>query len=362
MDICEYIQKIKNIIKTERDYDSYRYIFNEYIEFLETWLKHNPSDIKAICQLAIMYFEDRRDTDICVQLMEDALTQFGLYSSKESLCELLNNLAFFYDVECGDKQKAVKTLKRAIELKSNYPNSYYALAYLLAESDSSFAFSIMDGISQKENLPINYRYLFSYIMMRNALYEDGLKGFEDLSRCDDVELSEKSLYCCAIIKSISGKVKESSEIADRLYKGYKEGKNEEISTFELIYLYFKLQNYEKVVGLFSTEKTENIHIDVDIIKLYFYSLKVLGLGAECERVYLAKVNEIKNELDETKSDEDYSDSEKLDYINSYEKDIEILTQNYINIVLKNNIVEVDDILYYCKTRKVCYLIDCPRHS
>lgn len=349
------------LIMAERDYDKYCYIFKEYIEFLEALLRHNPSDIKAICQLAIMYYEDRRDIDISLQLMEDALTKYEKFMPKKSLWELLNNLAYFYDVEYGNYLKAEHALKQAIDLKSNYQSSYYALAYLTAESDPTFAVGIMNSIPHKENLPIHYRFLYGYILMRNALYEDALRYFKDLTQCNDIEIVEKSLYNCAIIYNVIGRKNESSIIADSLYKGYREGKNEEVLTFELIYLFFILQNFERVVGLFSTEKTENIHLDVQIIKLYFYALKALGLGAECEKVYLSKVDEIKNQIVETKSDKDNSDSEKLDYIKIYENDLEILLQNYLDATLRNIVVNVEDIFNYCKGRKVCYLIDCPRH-
>jgi len=223
VEIIDYIQKIKMLTNSKRDYDTYRYIFKEYIEFLEIRLRHNPSDIKAICQLAIMYYEDRRDLDICLELMEDALKKYELSMSKESLWELLNNLAYFYDAEYGDDMKAELALKRAIELNSDYPNSYYALAYLTAESDPSFAFNIIRLIHNKGNLPTQYKFLYGYILMRNSLFEDALKYFEDLSQSNDVEIVEKSLYNCAIIYSIIGKVNKSSVIAEKLYRGYKEG-------------------------------------------------------------------------------------------------------------------------------------------
>lgn len=359
--IHDYIQKIKILLMAEKEYDSYRYIFKEYIDFLEASLRENPSDIKVICQLAIMYYEDRRDLDVCLELMEDALKKYELSMSKESLWELLNNLAYFYDAEYGDDLKAEHSLKRAIELKSDYQNSYYALAYLTAESDPPFALGVMNHIPHKENLPTQYKFLYGYILMRNSLFEDALKYFEDLSHSNNIETVEKSVYNCAIIYSIIGKADKSSIIAEKLYRGYKDGKNEEILTFELIHLFYVLQDYKKVVGLFSTERIENIHVDVQTIKLYFYALKNLGLETECEKVYQNKTSEIKEDINETNLDSDISDNEKLDYVKDYQNDLETLSQNYSNIVFNNVVVKVDDIFCYCKGSKVCYLIDCPRH-
>lgn len=346
------------VMKVENEYG---YIFKEYIMYLESILKNDPSNMKAVCQLAIMYLEDLRDLDTCVHLMEDALEKYESCMSKESLCELLNNLAYFYDYYYNDYLRAERTLKRAIELNSNYQNSHYALAYLTAESDPSFAIDIISRISQQENLPVHYKYLFAYILMRNALYEDALRYFEDLMRCDDIELSEKSLYSCAIIYYIIGKEKESSIITDRLYKECKEEKFKEISSYELIFLFYIQQKFERVVELFSIE-AENTIFEVHIIKLYLFALKNLGLGAECERVFLNKVDEIKYQIEEIKSDEDCTDSEKLEYIKYNEQNLKILKQNYFDITMKNIIVKVDDIFHYCKAEQVCYLIDCPRHS
>jgi tetratricopeptide (TPR) repeat protein len=361
VEIYDYIKKTEMVIRAERDYDSYRYIFKEYIDFLETKLRQDPSDIKAICQLAIMYYEDRRDLDVCLELMEDALKNYELSISKESLWELLNNLAYFYDAEYGDDKKTELALKRAIDLNSEYPNSYYALAYLTAEADPSFALDVIRRIPLKKDSPTQYRFLYGYILMRNSLFEDALKCFEDLSKCSDIETVEKSIYNCAIIYSIIGKVNNASMIAETLYRSYKEGKNEEISTFELIHLFYILKDYEKVVGLFDSEKTENIYVDVQTIKLYFYALMSLGLKAECEKVYQNKISEIKEEIDEIKVDSDMSDNEKMEFVIAYQKDLTTLSQYYFDIVFNNIAVNVDDYFYYSKNSKVCYLIDCPRH-
>lgn len=361
MEIIEFIQKINILTNSKREYDTYSYIFKEYIDFLETRLKLNASDTKAVCQLAIMYYEDRRDVAVCLGLMEDALKKYELCISKESICELLNNIAYFYDVECGDDIKAELALKRAIELNSDYPSSYYALAYLKAESNPSFALDIIKHISFKGNLPIQYKFLHGYILMRNYLFEDALKYFEDLSQHNDVEIVEKSLYNCAIIYSINGEASKSSIIAEKLFRGYKEGENVAVSTFELIHLFFILQNYEKVVGLFGAEKIENIYVDVQIIKLLFYALNNLGLKAECEKTFQNKTNEIMNEINEIEIDSDISDIEKLDYIKDYQNDLKVLSQHYLDIVLNNVVVKVDDNFYYSKSNQQCYLIDCPRH-
>ena len=52
VEIINYIKTIKILINSESDYETYRYVFKEYIDFLEKRLRHNPSDIKAVCQLA----------------------------------------------------------------------------------------------------------------------------------------------------------------------------------------------------------------------------------------------------------------------------------------------------------------------
>ncbi len=362
MEIYNYIKKIKLIIQEKQVYDSYRYIFKEYIQFLEGILMHDPSNIKAVCQLAIAYYEDRQDTDICIALMENALDIYEASMSKDNLYELLNNLAYFHDIEYGDTQKAENFLKRAIQLNSCYQSSYYALAYISVDSNPSIALNILNGIPQKENQSLNLQYLFGYVLLRNDLFDDVLSKLKSLMYCNDKEIVEKTKYCCALVYSITNRSKEALLIADELYDGYKDGTNEEILTFEMIYLYFQLKNYGKVIGLFGSEKRENIFVDVHIIKIYLYALKMQGFISECEKIYFDKLNELKKDIEEINSDEDFTKSEKIDYIKSSENDIEILKRNYNDIVLNNKSVEIEDIFYYCKPRKTCYLIDCPRHS
>jgi isopropylmalate/homocitrate/citramalate synthase len=72
MTIQEYIRKIHDVIQTEEEYEQYSYIFKEYIDYLESLLKKEPDNIKAVCQLAIAYYEDCRENEDIISLLEDA--------------------------------------------------------------------------------------------------------------------------------------------------------------------------------------------------------------------------------------------------------------------------------------------------
>lgn len=362
MEIYDYINKIKETIKIKKEYNLYSHIFKEYILFLEELLKKEPSNIKAVCQLAIAYYENRCDTDICLKLMEETLQKFDLSMSLDSKTELLNNLACFYDIEYGNTLKAKQILEYAVQLNTKYQKSYYGLAYLTADSNPEYALDVINKIPQKDNIPVEYQSLFAYILMINGKYNDALCYLNKLLLSSNKETIEKSLYNSAIIFYKTNETEKAIRIADKLYKDYKKRKNEEILTFELIHLYFILQNYEKVIGLFCSEKTENIFIDVNIIKLYFYALKKIKSDVDCEKIYRDKMNEITNDIEEIKNDVDCSENEKSEYINSYENDKRILTQNYSDIVINNQKPEVDNIFYYSSPKRICYFIDCPRHS
>ncbi|WP_430883334.1 tetratricopeptide repeat protein [Fusibacter sp. JL216-2] len=356
------MNKVKAIMNSEREYESQRPIIKEYILFLQNIIEKEPSNIKAICQLAISYFEDRRDTDICIEIMEAALTKNEESMSEQMLCELLNNLAYFYDEELGESDKAVETLNRAIKHQSCKPNSYYALAYLLVEDEPELALKVISEMSMPESPLNHYQYLKGYILMKNELYTDALRIFEELRLySDNSEVREKSLYSSAIIRSITNETDMALRIADKLYDGFIVDHNEKVLTFELIHLYFLLRKFDKVVELFKIGK-EPIYIDVEVIESYFYALKSLGLKSECEILYLQKIEEINEEIADTKLDCDFSNEEKESYINRSNEEIAKLKKSYSEIVLGNKFVQINDVFYSCKGTKCCYLIDCPRHS
>lgn len=362
MTIEDYLRKIREILSSTKDYDSQRPIIEQYILFLEKLIQEDPSNIKAICQLSIAYYEDRQDTDVCIELMEGALDKYETSMSEKLLCELLNNLAYFYEEECGESVKAIEILQRVTQYELCNPKSYYALAYQVVEENPKLALEVIQKLFLSEIQVNYYLYLKGYVLMKNEMLYEALSVFEELSlNTNNCETSEKALYSSAIIHTLLNNRDQALSIADSLFNGYKLDHNEEVLTFELIHLYFLLNEFDRVVEIFKLEK-EQIYMDVKVMSIYLFALKSIGLESECEKLYLSKIEDFKEEISDTESDNDFSCEEKKLYISRLHKNIGEIKMQYEKIVLGNKVVRIEDVYYSCKGFKRCYLVDCPRHS
>lgn len=369
MTILEYISKIRNTLQAEKEYDKYCYISKDYIQYLEALLKKERANIKAVCQLAIAYYEDRRESKVIVFLMEDALAKYEDTMSKAELCEILNNLAYIYEKELQEPEKAVKLLKRAISLDTPFINSSYALGALCLDTDIDQAEQMFIKVLKSDPQNEEYRYHLGYCQMKKKSFEQALAIFEPISESwkDLNELSEKAYYCGALIMLSLGKKSEAERIANDLYLKYKLNTNSSIDVFELIDLYYILEHYEKVVGLFEDKHYDSngneygISFDKDGIQVIFYSLHVLGYDEKCKTVLESKLEDITEIIENYRSDDALTQEEKNESISFFENDIAAIKESYTSVVCLNKKPEIPDIYRNLRLETHCYLIDCPWH-
>ncbi|MFZ3131027.1 MAG: hypothetical protein WA125_08000 [Desulfosporosinus sp.] len=369
MTILEYISKIRNTLQTEKEYDKYCYIFKDYIQYLEVLLKKERANIKAVCQLAIAYYEDRRENEVIISLMEDALAKYEDTMSKAELCEILNNLAYIYEKELQEPEKAVKLLKRAISLDTPFINSSYALGALCLDTDIDQAEQMFIKVLKSDPQNEEYRYHLGYCQMKKNSCEQALANFEPISESwkDSNELSEKAYYCCALIMLSLGKKSEAERIANDLYLKYKLNTNSSIDVFELIDLHYILEHYEKVVGLFEDKHYDSngneygINFDKDGVQVIFYSLHVLGYDEKCKTVLESKLEDITEIIENYRSDDALTQEEKNESISFLENDIAAIKESYKSVICLSTKPEISDIYQNLRLETHCYLIDCPRH-
>ena len=166
MNIGEHQNKVRQEMERAEDYDIQRQAVQEYIVFLEKVLEVSPHNVKAASQLAIARLENNEDVDACIDLLETTISNSRSYISEADFCELINNLAFFYDEEKNDLEKARDLLLTIVNLKSCHEKSYYALAYLLVETDPLLALDHINRIDSMSQQPAYMRYMKAYVLLR----------------------------------------------------------------------------------------------------------------------------------------------------------------------------------------------------
>lgn len=362
MIIQEYIRKIYNAVQAEEDYDKYIYVFREYISYLESVLKEEPTNIKAVCQLAIAYYEDRRDCDDVISLLEETVTKFENVMSSVELCEILNDLAYFYFEEHDNSQKAVTLLERAVFLNTPYIQTYYALANLyLAENTEASARMFNKLLELKPNNK-EYRYQLGYCFLKNGKFEKALSIFKPIAVNwnDANELPEKAYFCCALAFLSMGQKTEAEKIADDLYNKWQDGRAENIDAFKLIDLFYCLEDYPRVIDLFKLSE-HGLHFSKNELPIIFYSMHRLGKDKECEKVFEAKKREFDELIDTYQKDDIYTPDEKKEIITFFEKELELLKNDFHSVIELNIKPDIIDIFNGLEVPIYCFLIDCPRH-
>lgn len=356
MTIDKYIKKIRMSITNDKPYDEYKNLLFEYIEFLENALNENPENIKAVCQLAIIYMEAREPVEKSIELMENTLEDFRKVLKEDEVAQLLNNLAFFYAEEMYDIDKAKQLLEKAVKCNSNFPNPYNALGIIYLNEDNIV--DALEMFNKATYLSKNIKYHNNYAV---ALYQAGhlekaTDIFNEISKeWRNNEVAVKAYYSYGMIKSIIGDAAVGIEVAKNLSSIL--DFDICVNAYEIADLYFICKEYEKCVELYDSEK---LYPSMDWLNIYFYSFYVLNWKTKLEKVFKEIINEMEKEIKEEQidNDEDWTVEERKEYIKDLNKDIKEFTVSYNAILNKGyepNINFKPELIFGC------YLINCPRH-
>lgn len=352
-----FVANIRKSINENLPYNEYKKLFFEYIEYLEDILKNNPQNIKAVCQLAIAYMEVREPAEKSIEIMENALNNFEEALGTEELTELLTNLAYFYEKEMHDVEKAKYLLERAVGNSSEIPNTYNELGIIyfqegkVEESIKLFSKAIL--------LSKDIQYLCNYAV---ALYESGEKNksaniFYEISReWKSNEVAEIAYYYYGMIKSIIGDFETGLEIASNLFSIIESANT--IDECRIANLFFTCGDYERCIEIY---ESENLYPSLDWLKFYFYSYHKSRPYEMLRKVFDEVINSKEREIQEEKedNDENWTKEERRAYIEDINKDIKDITALF-NCILNNEVKpEVD---FKPEPIYKCYLIDCPRHA
>lgn len=362
MIVSNYRTKLMDNMAQVKDHESQGPFIDAYMIFLKDVIEDDPQNVQAICQLAIARLERNQDTDESIAIMEEALGRLRGSMSEGDLCVIVNNLAYFYDEEKDDSDRARALLTEIIPLGSCHEKTYYALAYLLVKTSPGKALEVINKINFKRVQPDYMRHIWAYILVKNKSYEKALSILEDLSITSKTsDMRDTAFYMSAIVNHVLNRNIKALTIADKLYNKYIGGEDTEISTFELVHLYFLLEKYDKVVDIYERD-WGMIYLNAEDMEMLLYALSKLGYLKRAKTVLGDKISEIEEDSSSIQNDDDFTQEEKVAYIQENNAFIEALHQSFEAIMSKTLKVKVKDVFYGCHGVKSCYLIGCLRHD
>jgi tetratricopeptide (TPR) repeat protein len=301
--------------------------------------------------------EARQPAEKSVEIMENALGRYKDELNSNELIELITNLAFFYQEEICEVEKAKHLLEEVIKLSPNTPNPYNALGILSLNEDN--VIEALRMFERASNISEDIKYHNNYAV---ALYIDGqlekaIDIFNQISKAwRENEVALKAYYSYGMAKSIKGEKTIGIRVADDLCSLLH--RDDYIYASQVADLYYICKDYGKCVAMYDYEK---LHPSVDWLKIYFYSLHAMDLNKKLQDTINEIIAQKKNDIEEAQndSDEDWSMEDRRLYIEDLKKDIEDFTNLYDLIISNNYIPNFEfkpDLIYGC------YLINCPRHG
>ncbi len=126
-------------------------------------------------------------------------------------------------------------------------------------------------------------------------------------------------------------------------------------------MYFLLEEYDKVVEIYEKD-WGMIHLNTENMEMLLFALNKLGHLKRAESVLRDKISEIEEDSSSIQNDDDFTQEEKVAYIQENNAFIEALHQSFEAIMSKTLKVKVKDVFYGCHGVKSCYLIGCLRHD
>ena len=353
MTIKEYICCIQ-----QTDINNDTQIFLEYKTFLEKYIKDNPTDVEAVCQLAITNFELRASASEIIQKLEKFLKKYHAVISSADMGRLYSNLAYYYEEE-DNMPKCMECLKKAIVLLPDAPNAYDALGQKMVKFGNNMeaeALSLFEKASTRSQ-EIKYQYNFAVSLFRNGNIERAKAIFENLLA--ESENEKHILYAYGVCLYYLGEKEQVLAIANELAS--EELDNDYIDESMVADLYFLCDEYERHNKIYDSCPF-SYYYTADWLAPYFYSLKKMAKMDELKNIYEKVMKEKEEDITgEKKAEitEVYSEQDRAAYIKKLEKERDDIKISYYKS-LNND--EKPDIKIEFNFIDGCYLLDCPRHQ
>lgn len=353
MNIDECIKDISRNLS--KDYEKSIWIFQKYERILQKEVRENPKNIRAVSLLAIIKCELRKSPRTSLKYLEIAYKNFKNDISNEDLALLSTNIAYFYNQEFRSNEKKMKEiLNESILSKTQYAQTYYALALLYYnEDDFSKALPLFKKALELSN-NIKNKFNYAVCLYRCGFINKAIPIFLELShKWEEEDYAAQAYLILGNAYVLNNDTEKAKKIGDELYESEVEV---DVGYLDLAELMFYVGDYEKCISFYNKE---NFTGSVDWLRQYFYSLKELNkktLATEKLKYVLDEIDEDIQDKQNESADWDKSD---LEYYLKSELENKAEIQNAFDDVFLNNIKPKNT--FIPALQYVCYYIDCPRH-
>lgn len=299
--------------------------------------------ILNINQKAIEHLE-RNEYDAALALFKEAVNESRNVQS-------LTNLAWIYYHEECDRESALELVKEAIRLtpSSHFPYNLLGEIYIDLERWEDASNALLKSI-----VIVPSKEAFNNL----AIAKYHLGELEEASTLflNSAEPSDYTMYSHIKCLIELGKTTEAKFKLD----GFSETDDEFVGEVQVAELYFELQCFSEAVRWFE-KSWDSYYKTPDWVCRYVYSLihtnsfnRAVEIVNECIQL---KINDIQEEYT-TQCNEDWTESDKDDYIKQLEDD----KKEYENIINKISLGFVPPLKFSTSLRSRCYLFGCSRHN
>lgn len=303
--------------------------------------------------MASVYLNTHEDVEDCIKIIEDGLTYKDEFSDIEKL-SMYTNLAFYYDYETDEDEKAIEYLESAVLLNGYQANPYDALGVKLSKFNKVRARDLFYTAS-KLNDENKYTYNLAVHLYNIGEVEESKGYFEKIMK--EYPDDERILFgYCACLSKLGNK-KETLEL---LYKISDLNEFEYLGESDVADIFFELGKFEEHNNMYDNAKCK-YYYSVDIYDKYFYSLYVQGKLDQLNKLYNEIIQNKKMSIKEVIEDDtgDYTDEEKYEIERDFNREIEEFENIYKKIVHEGfkptGCVKLE-------FKYGCYLIDCIMHE
>lgn len=328
-------------------------ISSENIEKFKKSLAEYSDDTNIMNALAIEYLnnpsfvKDKED----LRLMEKA------YATKKTI-KSTHNLAWFYYIECwGSLEKALAIQQECISMQPQSFYPYFLYGYmLLANNQSHEAIKNLEiAYSKSKSREITHNLGTAYAKSENF---DIAKNYL-VAATNEKDIENRSKYNLAIVKIKLGKKEDAREIVKELEQEI--NKCDEIDSFEVAYLYYLLNNYERAYACCKNCDWNHYHL------FSWQHIPYLIYINDIDTFHKLVANEIdkqENWIKEIKENhqnwDDYSQEEKQEELVELKSEVLRLTNLEKKFALDKPNININD--YYLLESCGCLLFGCDEHG
>ena len=328
----------------------------KYERMLQKEIKENPSNIRAVCLLAMVKCELLKSTSTSLKYLHSAYNHFKDSLDDSEFCMLVTNLAYFYIEECANKEKTARALlQEAITRNSPYAETYYALALeYYKEGQFEQALPLFQKATNLSSL-FRHRYNYAICLSQCNQERECIEILKTLSNDYKThEYSAKAYYSLGVLYVFLAEEQKAKEIALHLlnidYFKF------DIEHYMLADFMFSVGEYQHCFELY--DKEQQLWETADWLSLYFYSQKKMNRTEDASKKLYQVIDAISEKIKDCRL-EDFDDKKDFDeYIHSENKRMEDVKTAYQDIFYADvtPVARLQTDLIYG-----CYYIDCQRH-